>query len=345
MHWTVAAPWIDKVNMKEESWLVPYTNNSSHQFEIIPRSEPLPNWHDRKSAVTGLRDWSIYWQQGSDAIKATKGGVITVFPQLPAVVGMQKRITGKRFPIVAWLFNVGTCSDGIRRLLAQVSLQDIDRFIVHTRREQKIYPEWLEIPKERFEFVPYHVGEKNLPSSVQENNTDPFITALGSAHRDFPTLFEAVEKLNISTIIAAGKRVLEGLTIPSQIKPQFGISKADCLRLTQSARINVIPLLPNPKVTAAGQITIIEAMTMGCAVIATRCNGAEDYIQHGETGLLVEPQSVDDLVKAINMLWNDPGLRRRLGQAAQRYAQEHFSPEAAGASLTKILDKVADEVS
>jgi glycosyltransferase involved in cell wall biosynthesis len=341
MHWTVAAPWFHKSNLTHELWLTPYVKGSRHHFDIVPRSELLPNWHERKSAVTGFRDWLIYWQQGSDAIKGTRGGIITVFPQLPAAVGLQRRITGKRIPVVAWLFNVGTCSDGMRRWLAQASLNDIDRFIVHTRREREIYQEWLGIPKERFEFVPFH--EKEIPVTFTENNTDPFITALGSAHRDFPTFFHAVEKLNLPTIVASGKRALEGLNIPFQVKTPFGISKADCLRLAQEARISVVPLLPNPKVTAAGQVTIVEAMAMGRAVIATRCHGAEDYIQHGETGLLVEPESVDDLMQAIKMLWNDPELRNRLGQAAQRYAKENFTCEAAAASLSRILDQVADE--
>jgi glycosyltransferase involved in cell wall biosynthesis len=341
MHWTIAAPFINKINQKDEHWLTPYVSQDKHQFDIIPRREPLQNWHERKSAVTGVKDWLVYWQQGTDAIKATQGGVITVFPQLPAVVGMQRRISRKRFPIVAWLFNVGTCSTGIRRTLAQASLDEIDRFIVHTRHECEIYHEWLGIPKERFEFIHFH--EKEITVTHTENTTEPFVTALGSAHRDFPRFFEAVSKLNLPTIVASGKRALEGLTIPPNVQAPLGISKTECLRLAQEARINVIPLLPNPKVTAAGQVTIVEAMQMGRAVIATKCHGVEDYIQHGVTGWLVEPESVEDLTQAIDTLWNDAELRNRLGKAAQQYAKENFSYEAAGVSLIRILDEVAQE--
>ena len=52
--------------------------------------------------------------------------------------------------------------------------------------------------------------------------------------------------------------------------------------------------------------------------------------------------SVEDLVQAIEMLSNDPTLRSRLGQTAKRYAEEHFSCDAAGAALGRILDKVAN---
>ncbi|NMG06803.1 glycosyltransferase family 4 protein [Brasilonema sp. UFV-L1] len=341
MDWTVAAPFINKVNLSNEFWLTRNLPNSRHQLHIVPRPKPLENWHNQKSSVTGFKSWLIYWQHGMEAIKQTKGGVITLFPQLPAVIGMQQRLTWKkRIPVVAWLFNVGTCSTGIRQAIAQLSLENIDCFVVHTRREVDIYHHWLGIPKERFEFVPYH--QSQIPITYEENTTHPFIAALGSAHRDFSTFFQAVSKLNLPTVVASSKHALEGLTVPPNVKTPFGIERADCLRLAQEARLSVVPLLPKSQVTAAGQITIVEAMLMGRAIIATRCHGAEDYIQHGETGLLVEPKSVDDLVQAIEMLWNDSALRNRLGQAAKRYAEEHFSCDAAGAALGRILDKVAD---
>jgi glycosyltransferase involved in cell wall biosynthesis len=341
MHWTIAAPFIDKSNLEKESWLTPYVPNGRHKLDIVPRSTPLPNWHERKSDVTEFREWMVYWEHAVEALKATEGGIITVFPQLPALLGMQRRIIGKRVPVVSWFFTVNNCYGGMKQALAQYSLGNIDYFIVQTQRELELYHKWLGIPKERFEIVHFH--EKELPITYEENNKEPFITALGSAHRDFPTLFKAVEKLNIPTVVASGKRALAGLTIPDNVQTPFGISKADCLRLNQEARINIVPLLPKPNVTAAGLVTIVEAMHLGRAIIATKGLGPEDYITHGETGLLVEPESVEDLTQAIELLWNDAELRNRLGQAARRYAQEHFSPEAAGKKLGNILDKVADK--
>jgi glycosyltransferase involved in cell wall biosynthesis len=338
MHWTVVAPFLENQN---DGWLTLYVPGTHHQFQMVPRPQPLAKWHDRQSSVSTWEEWRDYWQQGRAAVTATRGGVITVFPQLAATVGMQQRKLGKRIPVVAWLFNVGTCSPGIRRWLAKLSLHNIDRFIVHTRRERSLYSHWLNLPEERFEFVPYQAPE--LPIQYEENSTQPFITSLGSAHRDFATLFAAVDKLNLPTIVASGPRALAGVSIPAAVQTPFGISRNDCLRLAQEARINIVPLLPNPTVTAAGQVTLVEAMRLGRAIIATRCNGAEDYICHGETGLLVDPQSVDDLVQAIEQLWNDAPLRQRLGDAAQHYAAQHCSDEAAGVALGKVLDEVARE--
>jgi Glycosyl transferases group 1 len=340
MHWTIAAPFIDQSNVEKANWLEPYVPGDRHQFSLVPRSKSLANWHNQTSSITGYQEWLTYLEHGRAAIQSTQGGVITVFPQLASTVGIQQRLSFKHVPVVAWLFNVGTCSLGVRQWLAQASLKDIDCFVVHTRRECRIYSEWLGLPLDRFEFVPYQVPE--IPVTYEENTDNPFLVAIGSAHRDFSTLFTAVEKLNLPTVVASGKRALAGLTLPPQVTAPLGIGKPECLKLSQEARINIVPLLPNDLVTAAGQVTIVEAMRMGRVVIASRCNGAEDYIIHGETGFFVEPGSVDDLVRAIEILWNDPELRNRIGQNARQYAIENFSDEAAGVALGKILDRISD---
>ncbi|MFM7424610.1 MAG: glycosyltransferase, partial [Elainella sp.] len=311
---------------------------------LIPRRRPLASWHERKSRFTSLDEWINYWQHGADALRASQGGVITVFPQLAAVVGFQRQILRKhQGPVVAWLFNIGTCRDGIPRQISQFSLRQIDRFVVHTRRERYLYSQWLNLPLEKFEFVPYQVPP--IPVTYAEETNRPFIAALGSAHRDFGTLFAALDPLKLPAVVASGPRALEGLKIPASVQTPFGVSKADCLRLAQQARINVVPLLPHERVTAAGQVTIVETMRMGRALIATRGTGAEDYIVHGETGLLVNPHSPAALSAAIQQLWDDEALRTRIGQNAMRYAETHFSDEAAGQALGRLLDSVEQSYS
>jgi glycosyltransferase involved in cell wall biosynthesis len=74
-------------------------------------------------------------------------------------------------------------------------------------------------------------------------------------------------------------------------------------------------------------------------VIATRCVGTEDYIQHGKTGFLVKPYSPGALVDSIGQLWSDAGFRNGLAKQAGIYAKAHFSDEIAGSRLARILDQ------
>ena len=341
MKWAIAAPFVDRENIDSVNWLEPFVTGSNHEFQLIPRQKPLPKWHDRKSKFTPIDDWFVYMKQAADALNSNADGIITVFPQAASAVGLQQTIRLSNKPVVSWLFNVGTCSSGPRRKLAQMSLSNIDYFVVHTHREIEIYSEWLGLPTDRFEFLPYQVPE--IPIEYEEEQQTPFIASLGSAHRDFSTLFEAVKKLNIKTVVATGKGAVEGLTIPEQVELPFGISKAECLRLGQQARLNIVPLQPKEAITAAGQVTIVEAMMMGRPLIVTNFYGAEDYIIHGETGWLVKPNSLESMTEAIDLLWHDDALRQKLGENARAYAQENFSDPCAGRHLERILNKISED--
>lgn len=224
---------------------------------------------------------------------------------------------------------------GAKQVFARYVLGKIDRFVVHSRRECETVSRWLKIPESRFAFIP--LQRAAIPIVEREQIDDPFILSMGSANRDYRTFFDAVEKLGIRTIIVAGQHSIRGLAIPSNVELQSALTPLQCHRLAQQARVNVVPLVDH--VTAAGQVTIVEAMRMYRPVIATRCPGSEDYIDHRKTGILVQPYAVDELANEINQLWHDKPLRDSLAAEAGRYAEEHFSDEVAGINLGSILDQ------
>jgi glycosyltransferase involved in cell wall biosynthesis len=71
---------------------------------------------------------------------------------------------------------------------------------------------------------------------------------------------------------------------------------------------------------------LLEAMAMGCAVIAAECDsGPRELVRHGDNGLLVPVADVTALAQAMRELALNPSLRACLGHAAQavraRYAK------------------------
>lgn len=74
--------------------------------------------------------------------------------------------------------------------------------------------------------------------------------------------------------------------------------------------------------------TLLEAMALGTAVIASRVGGLAEVIQDGNTGLLVPPRSAKALAQAIRQLHDDPVLCSRLGEQARRDQQARYSLEA-----------------
>ncbi len=63
-------------------------------------------------------------------------------------------------------------------------------------------------------------------------------------------------------------------------------------------------------------IVVLEALASGVPVIAHRVGGIIDIIEEGEQGLLVDPDSSEDLAESILALHADVERRRGMGQAA-----------------------------
>lgn len=73
---------------------------------------------------------------------------------------------------------------------------------------------------------------------------------------------------------------------------------------------------------------ILEAMSLGKTVVATRVGGVEEQIEDGETGLLVKPGDVGDLAKVLTLACGNAALRQRLGRAAETRFFERFTARA-----------------
>ncbi|MEM1340743.1 MAG: glycosyltransferase [Pseudomonadota bacterium] len=333
----IIAPFFDRLNVEQSVWIDNYVTAEGYDFHHVPRETPMPKWHDRKSKLTDPKEWLRYLGQARAAFGLKPDVIVTVFPQPAASAGLLRRFSPKT-QVLAWMFNVGTCHGGLRQVAAKAALRHIDRFVVHTRREIKIYAEWLNLPEEKFIFVPYQSAE--IEVLAEEDTENPFIAAMGSAHRDYKMLADVLQELQIPTTIASSQAALEGIELPDCVSAPFGISKQECLEITQKARVNVIPLLPKPAVTAAGQVTLVEAMFMGKVMVATEYYGVEDYLQHEKTGLLVKPHDRDGFRDAILRLWEDQGLREELAANAQAYARANFSDAAAAAALDRHLQSL-----
>ncbi len=60
-------------------------------------------------------------------------------------------------------------------------------------------------------------------------------------------------------------------------------------------------------------IVYLEAGYFGKPVIASQVGGVQDAVIHGENGLLIDPNSTDETLKALRQLCTDEELRARLG--------------------------------
>lgn len=74
--------------------------------------------------------------------------------------------------------------------------------------------------------------------------------------------------------------------------------------------------------------SILEAMSAGLPAVVTAVGGNPELVVDGETGFLIPPGDAQQLHARLHALALDPGLRQRLGQAAQARAAALFSLDA-----------------
>ena len=70
--------------------------------------------------------------------------------------------------------------------------------------------------------------------------------------------------------------------------------------------------------------SLLEAMSTGCAIVASDTQPVREAIQHDQTGRLVDFFDPAGLAQEVDRLLNDPAARKRLGDNARAFAQAHY---------------------
>jgi phosphatidylinositol alpha-1,6-mannosyltransferase len=120
------------------------------------------------------------------------------------------------------------------------------------------------------------------------------------------------------------------------------VSDADLAQEYQRCSVFVLP----SRRTAEGELeglglVFFEAAAWGRPVVAGRSGGEVDAVVDGETGLLVDGESVDEVTRAIQALLEDPEQLRRLGDNGRRRVEASQNWQNAAARLDDLLRRLA----
>ena len=98
-----------------------------------------------------------------------------------------------------------------------------------------------------------------------------------------------------------------------------------------------------PSLTEGIPLTVLEAMASGVPVVATRVGGLPEIIQEGKTGVLVDSNDAEGLVKQLEFLTLHPEKRRTLSQEAARFVRSRFSQETMVRSYREVYEDVLND--
>lgn len=113
----------------------------------------------------------------------------------------------------------------------------------------------------------------------------------------------------------------------------------EIIRILQTADVLVAPSVPTANGRREGiPVVLMEAMASGVPVVASRLSGIPELVQDQVNGLLAEPRDAGGLANAIELLCNNPALRKRLGDAGRKTVEESFNMEVSVACLLQKID-------
>jgi glycosyltransferase involved in cell wall biosynthesis len=98
-----------------------------------------------------------------------------------------------------------------------------------------------------------------------------------------------------------------------------------------------------PSLHEAFGLVYLEAMHCGLPVVATVPGGHEDFLSDGRTGFLVPRDDAGALLRAVERLAGNRGLRQAMSAGNQTVAQR-FSIAATAAGYEKLFDRVSGSV-
>jgi glycosyltransferase involved in cell wall biosynthesis len=109
------------------------------------------------------------------------------------------------------------------------------------------------------------------------------------------------------------------------------------LKILQEATVFV-----NPSFFENFSISILEAMSSGCAVIACNVGGNPEIINTEKNGLLVPALNSKELAKSIISLLENETYNRKIGTAARKTIEEYFSSKTCAEKTYEVYKQTLD---
>jgi GT2 family glycosyltransferase/glycosyltransferase involved in cell wall biosynthesis len=258
-----------------------------------------------------------------------------------------RALKNEEVPVVWWLHEPGTVGEHYLReepkLRAAMPMADL--LLAPSERTASIYRPYTESPVKCLHNAIPDVGGRPparagsaplsflLMASIEpRKGQDVFVKALAQLPNEIQEAaqFEIAGRIldpDFWPAIEPTVKRIKNLTVTG------ALSHADALAKVSGADVIVSP----SRDEAMPTVTILEAMSLGKAIIASNVGGAAETFADGENALLVRPEMPDELAAAIRRLIEKPALVAQLGSKARETYEAGFTIERFGAEFSELI--------
>jgi glycosyltransferase involved in cell wall biosynthesis len=250
----------------------------------------------------------------------------------------------------------------------------VDRIALHAQRQYDLAVHDLGLSPDKLALIPYQ-ADTDFWRPQADVAEERLICSAGLEFRDYPTLMEAVDGLEVKVVIGAASHWSKRRNAAAQTEAPANVEvdRFDYVALRRLYARSAIVVVPLDDVDfQAGVTTLLEAMAMGKAVIVTHSLGQTDVVEDRRTitrgahprkrpeslmrrvaeatgleieptGFYVPPNDPPALRRAIEYLLDRPEERARLGAAGRRIVERVATLDRYVDRLTELVDQAVTE--
>jgi glycosyltransferase involved in cell wall biosynthesis len=259
-----------------------------------------------------------------------------------------------------WVYHVHspTARDSSRRFINQIndlierwSLRNCTQLITVSRSLRR---EFLRRGFDRQQLACVPNGVPELPaidpwSRVEDNTWRLGMIALFRPRKGLEVLLEALHRLpsqtpNIELEVIGGFETTEYENAIMKLVDEFSLhSKVRFTGFTKdvASRIANLDGLVLPSLYGEGMpMVVLEALSAGVPVVATRVEGTPEVVRDGVEGVLAEPQSPESLAQAIVRFTQDRGQWAQFSIQALARHREKYSDRQMAAATGEVYRRI-----
>jgi len=239
------------------------------------------------------------------------------------------------------LFDVGGVRAGflpnfLRYPLVKKLFSPVDEIICHTKKQKREYEKLLD-ESTSINFVPLGINYRDIPEGREID--ERYAVTIGYMERDWQTLFKALEEAPIPLKIIGINS--DDVSYPKSLAPYLDFKgylyKERFDEVVGKSSLVILPIEETNHAT--GQLTLLNSFSQAKPVIVSNVTGVKDYIFNRKNCMVYQPKDYRDLKNKIDILWNSPKLRKKLGKKARETVKIKFSLEKMSKKLFEIFEK------
>ena len=238
-----------------------------------------------------------------------------------ATLLLLRAVFGRRPKLIAFQFILHPRRHPLRALIKRYDRWAIRRTLLRghalTLADRRELAEHYGLPIERFSYIPWPLAVENAAAQLPPAPRTPLVLSAGRAYCDWETLFAAARGAGWPLVVVcknADRRKVDALNSDGQATVLSELPREEFWELMDRATVGVVAMVERG--TSQGHIRIQEAHTRGVPLVITATDSLEDYVEDGETAVLVPPGDASGLRTAVDRLLASPDEREHLRRTA-----------------------------